>query len=39
MLFSIEAVSAPSLEVFQARLRGALGSLSGWQAALPKAGG
>ena len=30
-----EAVDAPSLEVFKARLDGALGSLSWWMAALP----
>jgi len=30
-------VGAPSLEVLKARLDGALGSLSWWEAALPKA--
>ena len=34
-----EAVGAPSLEVFKARLDGALGSLSWWVAALTTAGG
>jgi len=33
------AVGAPSLEVFKARLDGALDSLSWWVAALPMAGG
>jgi len=33
-----EAVDAPSLEVFKARLDGALGSLSWWVATLPMAG-
>ena len=33
-----EVVDAPSLEVFKARLDGALGSLSWWGAALPTAG-
>ena len=34
-----EAVAAPSLEVFKARLDGDLGSLSWWVAALSTAGG
>jgi len=34
-----EAVDAPSLEVFKARLDEDLGSLSWWVAALPMAGG
>jgi len=33
-----KAVHAPSLEVFKARLDGALGSLIQWVAALPMAG-
>ena len=33
-----EAVGAPSLEVFKARLSLSLGSLSWWRAALPMAG-
>ena len=33
------AVGAPFLEVFKARMDGALGSLSWWVAALPMAGG
>lgn len=33
-----EVVDAPSLEVFKARLNGALGSLRWWGAALPMAG-
>ena len=32
-----EAVDAPCLEVHKARLDGALGSLSWWEAALPTA--
>ena len=32
-------VDAPSMEVFKARLDGALGSLIGWVAALPTAEG
>ena len=35
----IEAVAAPSLEVFKARLDGALGSLLWWEVSLPMAGG
>ena len=34
-----EAVGAPSLEVFKARLDKALGSLAWWVASLPLAGG
>jgi len=34
-----EAEDATSLEMFKARLDGALGSLSWWVAALPTAGG
>ena len=34
-----EAVDAPSLEAFKARLDGALGSLVWWLASLPAAGG
>jgi len=34
-----EAVGAPSLEALRARLDGALGSLSCWVVALPKAVG
>ena len=34
-----EDVGASSLEVFKARLDGALGSVSWWGAALPMAGG
>jgi len=34
-----KVVGAPSLEVLKARLHGALGSLSCWEAALPMAGG
>ena len=34
-----EAVAAPSLEVFQARLDGALSSLVWWEVSLPMAGG
>ena len=34
-----EAVGAPSLEVFKARLDGALGSLSWWVMSLSMAGG
>ena len=34
-----EAVDAPSLEVFKARLDGALGSLVWWEVSLPMAGG
>jgi len=34
-----EAVGAPSLEELRARLDGALGSLSWWEAALLRAGG
>ena len=34
-----EAVAAPSLEVFKARLDGALGSLGWWGVSLPMAGG
>ena len=34
-----EAVDTPSLEVFKARLHGALGSLSWWVVALPIEGG
>ena len=33
-----ETVDAPSLEVFKARLDGALGSLSWWNVLLPMAG-
>jgi len=34
-----EAVDAPSLEVFNARLDGALSSLVWWKASLPMKGG
>jgi len=34
-----EAVAAPSLEVFKARLDGALNSLGWWKMSLPMAGG
>jgi len=34
-----EAVAAPSLEGFEARLDGALGNLGWWKASLPMAGG
>lgn len=34
-----EAVDAPSLEVFKARLDGALGNLVWWEVSLPMAGG
>jgi len=34
-----EAVSAPSLEVFKARLDGALSNLVWWKVSLPMAGG
>ena len=34
-----EAVGAPSLEVFKARLDGALGNLVWWEVSLPRAGG
>ena len=34
-----EAVDAPSLEVFKARLDGALGNLVWWEVSLPVAGG
>ena len=34
-----EAVGAPSLEVFKARLDGALGNLVWWEVSLPMAGG
>jgi len=34
-----EAVGAPSLEVFKARLDGALGSPVWWEVSLPMAGG
>ena len=34
-----EAVDAPSLEVFKARLDGALGSLGWWEVSLSMAGG
>ena len=34
-----EAVDAPSLEVFKARLDGTLGNLVWWRVSLPMAGG
>ena len=34
-----EAVAAPSLEGFKARLDGALGNLGEWKVSLPMAGG
>jgi len=34
-----EAVDAPSLEVFKARLDGALGNLGWWEVSLPRAEG